>query len=120
MHIPEEVQGKSLYGILNGNSSTENHKESVLCEFNDCLAPATINNEYAGTHGLMCFDGQYKICVYDTANLGELYDLKNDPNEFSDLWDSEDHKGIKLQMQEKLIFKYMSTSSKGPRRVAEY
>ncbi len=120
MEIDDEIQGESLLPILTGEKAPYSHKEIVLCEFNDCLGPKTVSNAHQRTHGLMCFDGRYKICVYDTGEIGELYDLKNDPHEFIDLWKSEEHMQIKYKMLEKLLFKYMATSSKGSTRIAEY
>ena len=120
IEISKEVQGASLVPILTGERDPQRHKDSVFCEFNDALGPKTISNEHKGTHGIMYYDGHYKISVYDTGNVGELYDIWNDPNEFSDLWDSEDHTAVKSMMLEKLLFRYMGTASKGAERISEY
>jgi hypothetical protein len=37
----------------------------------------------------------HKLCMYHDKGLGELYDLRADPWEFEDLWDSAPHQSIK-------------------------
>ena len=34
----------------------------------------------------MMFDGRYKIVVHHGEEIGELYDLQEDPKEFDNLW----------------------------------
>jgi len=46
---------------------------------------------------------RYKITVYMNYEYGELFDLKNDPNELVNLWDSTEHQELKLEMIRKLI-----------------
>jgi hypothetical protein len=49
----------------------------------------------------MLFDGRYKLCLYHTHHLGELYDLAQDPGEFEDLWDSPAHQGLKALLMQR-------------------
>ena len=39
-----------------------------------------------------------KIVVYHGTNQGELYDLAADPDEFTNLWDSNEHDAMKLRL----------------------
>jgi len=41
---------------------------------------------------------RYKITVHFNKNYGELYDLKNDPGEFINLWDSPKHQPLKQEL----------------------
>ena len=42
---------------------------------------------------------KYKLSVYHHEDdLGELYDMENDPWEHSNLWDSPEHQSIKHQL----------------------
>ena len=38
----------------------------------------------------MIRDDRYKLIVYHGHDIGELFDLENDPDEFDNLWDDPD------------------------------
>jgi len=57
----------------------------------------------------MLRDVRYKLVMYHGIGLGELYDLDQDPGEFDNLWDDQDHSEIKLQM----IIKSFDASMQG-------
>jgi arylsulfatase A-like enzyme len=42
--------------------------------------------------------GNYKLSIYHGKELGELYDLENDPEEFNNLWDDEAHSELKNRL----------------------
>jgi uncharacterized sulfatase len=48
-------------------------------------------------------DDQYKITVYRNADYGELFDLKNDPDELRNLWDDHESRDLKKD----LLLKFM-------------
>lgn len=50
---------------------------------------------------------RYKITVYYGREFGELFDLKEDPNEHNNLWNSIDHKELKQDMLMKYIWAEM-------------
>ena len=93
---PDYLQGKSLLPIMTGDSSPDSHREYVRCEYFDSLDPHFTGG--TGTYGTMHRTRRYKLCVYHDKNLGELYDLQEDPWEFNNLWDSKDHQQIKHQL----------------------
>lgn len=112
IEIPYYIQGKSLLPVLQGN--IEKHKSHVICEYNDALDLPD------GTHGSMYFDGRYKIVVYHGKNVGEIYDLKNDPGEFNNLWDKEEYRELKSDLLLKHFDAMMASSSAGIRRSGKY
>jgi uncharacterized sulfatase len=48
-------------------------------------------------------DERYKITVYHKQDYGELFDLREDPNELRNLWDDPAAAGLKQQLLLKLI-----------------
>ena len=89
--IPDGMQGRSLLPILSGGASPDHHRDFVRCEYYDAL------DQPDGTFGTMYFDGRYKLSVYHGHNLGELYDLTEDPHEFDNLWDEPDYQSLKAR-----------------------
>ena len=72
-----------------------------------------------GTFATMYRDRRYKLIVYHGHNLGELYDLQEDPWEFDNLWDVPDQR----ELRDRLIYAsfdahVMLTTDVGSRRVA--
>ena len=78
--IPASMQGRSLAPILTGISADPHaHKETVLCDFNDSVGYSPVPHD---THATMTFDGRYKLVIYHSHGIGELFDLRDDPGEF--------------------------------------
>lgn len=90
--IPDEMQGKSLRPLLDGRASLHRHHDFVRAEYLDALDLPD------GTMATMYFDGRYKLSVYHSHGLGELYDLNTDPGEFDDLWNDPAHLDLKLDL----------------------
>lgn len=113
LEIPNYMVGKSLLPILQGEASPNHHREFVRTEYIDALDLP--DDSYA----TMYFDGRYKLNLYHTHNLGELYDLQNDPDEFTDLWDSPPHQVLKLQLLQQsfnatMLTMYPGLDRRGP------
>lgn len=117
MEVPYYMQGKSLFKLITDNSDPDFHKQSVITEFNDALGSA---RNSLPTHGSMNFNGRYKTVVYHDLNLGELFDLKEDPGEFNNLWEDPDHKDLKLELLHRHLDAMMATSSPGIERVGRF
>ena len=91
--IPEYVRGKSLLPILTGRSSPEHHRDFVRCEYHAALG--RMPND---SHANMIFDGRHKLVIYHGQEVGELYDLQEDPDEFRNLWDDPDRRAVKYDL----------------------
>ena len=48
-------------------------------------------------------DDRYRVSVFHGTGWGELYDLKDDPGEFENLWDDPAHARTRAAMTEKLL-----------------
>ena len=64
-------------------------------------------------------DERYKLTVYHDADLGELYDLKEDPWEFHDLWHDLAHTEIKHRLILESFNNHVNlTTNVGSKRIA--
>ncbi|MFV0246271.1 MAG: sulfatase [Qingshengfaniella sp.] len=63
-------------------------------------------------------DARYRISVYQDAGWGELYDLKTDPGEFTNLWDDPASREIKLAFLERLTQAELAAVDQAPAPVA--
>ncbi len=89
--VPEYIQGKSLMGILTGEIDKDTHRDKVYTEF--YFSTVLMHYIYA----TMMFDGRYKIAVHHGEEIGELYDLQEDPNEFHNLWNEKGYEELQNQ-----------------------
>lgn len=94
--VPYYMQGKSLLPVLKGEAPADYHKDAVYSEFYSCL-----KNCHDDIFATMYYDGQYKIVNFHGKDYGELYDLKNDPSEFENLWDNESYSKLKAELTKK-------------------
>lgn len=108
--IPEYISGKTLLPILLGDDPPGAHRDYVRSEYIDAL------DLPAGSVATMYFDGRYKLIRYHNHDLGELYDLEEDPGEFVDLWSSEEHQRLKLDLLQRSFDAHMRTLYPGPER----
>ncbi len=113
---PTGMQGRSLVPLLSGAAPLDTHKPYVLCEYFDALMIPDGN----GTRASMYFDGRYKLNVYHGLDLGELFDLQEDPSEFNDLWSDPAHAEIKCKLLARHFDAMMLVSDAGPERTAGY
>lgn len=114
---PDYLQGRSLLPILKGETSPEHHRDFVRCEYFDALDPHFTGG--SGTFATMYRDQRYKLCLYHDHDLGELYDLQQDPWEFNDLWFSDTHVAIKQHLILKAFHAHvLLTTDVGSRRIA--
>ena len=90
------MQGRSLLPVLR---EAQTVRDAAFVQF-DSQRPLVEKIAPARVHSLI--DEQWRISVYHDAPWGELYDLKADPGEFVNLWDSSAHADVKSRMLERL------------------
>ena len=110
LHIPERMQGRSLLPILSGEVPASMHRDFVRCEFYDALQADD------GTFATMYRDERYKLVVYHGHNLGEMYDLVEDPDEFEDMWDEPEAQPTKLELMRRSFDASMLAMDRGSLR----
>ena len=93
---PKAMQGKSLMSLLKGE--TKRHREFVRSEYFDALDVSFIQGDLS--YATMYRSEHFKLCVYHSHALGELYDLQNDPWEFTNLWNEPKFQSVKYTLLE--------------------
>ncbi len=107
------MQAKSFWSELQSG----NHRPSrdVFCEYYNSLIDGNGKN-----YGTMLRSGQYKIVVQHGLELGELYDLENDPGERNNLWFDDTMQSIKLDLMKKVCDKLVWNCDPLPMRIANF
>lgn len=107
-----DMQGQSLSPVL--GKGVDFHKETVVTDFNDSVATSEAKDD---TQASMTFDGRYKVVVYHShPGLGELFDLQDDPNEFTCRWDDPEYQTLKAELLQRHMDRMMGTICAGPER----
>jgi arylsulfatase A-like enzyme len=112
--ISKHVQGRSLLPILKGAADPDHHRDFVRCEYHD-----TLDRPYA-SHANMLRTDRYKLVVYHGHEVGELYDLEADPDEFHNLWDDPAMQETKHALIKQLFDAVMLAVDEGVERVGRY
>jgi arylsulfatase A-like enzyme len=113
LDVPATMQGKSLLPLLTGEERNEPHREFVRCEYYRALRGVQ-------SFGTMIRTKQHKLTVYHGHELGELFDLQKDPDEFDNLWDSPKHADIRFDLLRKNFDALALSADVGAKRTARY
>ena len=113
LEIPERVQGKSFYRVLTGEAGNASHRDSVYSEYYNAWT-------HERSYGTMLRTGKEKIVVYHGDEIGELYDLEEDPGEFNNLWDDPGHKERKLELLKQAFDRSVLTMDPTPPRLGAF
>ncbi len=73
------MQGKSLWDLLIDSNEEDSHRDDVYCEFYDDGR----GDDKLKVSSNMLRTEKFKLVVYSGMEHGELYDMKEDPNESS-------------------------------------
>jgi arylsulfatase A-like enzyme len=98
--IPEKMQGRSLRSLLTDPGAIDYHRDFVRCEYYSALNPHA-REHFSGSYATMIRDDRYKLIVYHGHDIGECFDLRNDPDEFDNLWDDPAIMPVKLSLMQR-------------------
>jgi arylsulfatase A-like enzyme len=91
------IQGRSLLPVIDGSATSV--RDAAFVQF-DSQRPLIGKIGPARVHTVV--DERFRLSLYHGVPWGELYDLKSDPGEFENLWDSAEHLPTKSRMLERL------------------
>ena len=111
--VPGTMQGKALTSILQGESSSDRHREFVRSEYYRALAGVQ-------SFATMVRSERFKQVVYHGHGLGELFDLEDDPGEFDNLWDDQRMAQIRHDHMAMNFDALAMASDVGQPRIARY
>jgi len=123
VEIPERMQGKSLRPILVGEGDPHHHRNSVRTEYYRTLSYLerhVIQQGGQGSFGTMIRDEQYKLVTYHGHEVGELYDLINDPSEFNNLWADPTYTDIRFRLMKQSFDSLAFAVDRGPEQVTRF
>ena len=107
--VPGGVQGRSLQPLIDGDRETI--YDYALIEH---------NNMAWGLNMKTLRSQDWRMTYYAGRSFGELYDLSKDPNEFTNLWDSEDYREVRDDLKSILLDRLISTEDFKQKREANY
>ena len=111
--IPDYIQGQSLMPILLGQAPESQHRKYVFSEYYNAWT-------HKHSYGSMLRTRDEKVVVYHGTDQGELYDLKNDPDEFENLWNDRSHTEIKMRLLKACFDASVFTMDPAPPRLGPF
>jgi len=104
-HQPPDMQGYDMTTILQDPNITV--RDCCLIEEDEEVTNIQIRLRHLITD-------KYKLTVYEGFDKGDLYDLRADPNELNNLWDT--HKEIRKELVYKLLQENLKVQARYPKR----
>ena len=104
--LPPHTQGISQLPVIRGE--TEMLRDWTLVDF-----LATVH-----LHQQTFVKGDWKLVVYRHADYGELYDLADDPDQHTNLFDRSDARGTRDRLMQDLVRANMTIAGTQPRRIS--
>lgn len=117
--VPEGVQGRSLRALLAGQAGARG-KDTVWADDREAYELEASGISHQGFHVMSVRSRNWKYVHYAGKPYGELYDLRNDPDEFENLWDSPDHRGLRNECRDVFLERLIATRDPLPAPVAHW
>jgi arylsulfatase len=102
---PPLLPGRSLVPLLSGEAASV--QDAVHVEFDE---------DYLGLRLRALVTDDWQITTYAGQDYGELYDLRNDPDQLVNRWDDPALRPMRLELQSRLLDRLTLTEPVRPRR----
>ena len=113
------IQGRSLRPLLLGEAGTKG-KECILAEDTESPELRARGLDPAGFRIKAVRTRDWKLIHYPGAPYGELYDLRNDPDEFENLWSAPRYGEKRREMEKLLLDRLCDSEDPLPQMVYEW
>ncbi|MEZ5943980.1 MAG: sulfatase-like hydrolase/transferase [Planctomycetaceae bacterium] len=113
LEVEPQIQGESFRQLLIDPSTPDEHRDDVYCEYTNSWT-------HHRSYGSMLRTDEFKLVVYHGTGEGELYDLREDPDEFENLWASPAAQAVKLQLMQRLFDRSFFTLDPMPPRLGPF
>ena len=113
---PLGMQGRSLYPLLRGKRTPDDHRQSVYAEHYLDQEPA---REQDSLYTMIRTD-KYKLVRSHGRDEGELYDLATDPDELNNRWDDPDYLEIRADLLAKMTDRMAETADPLPEQQGDW
>jgi arylsulfatase A-like enzyme len=129
LEIPLGVQGKSLQSIATTDETETGYDYAYMVSVsNGAYSPDYLGKSKRPEDGkitgktdtLTIRNHQWRFTYYTHSQDGELYDLENDPNEFTNLWDDPKYREKREELMMKLMTHTASARDPLPLRTRPY
>lgn len=114
--IYQGMQGISMKKLLLDATAEDKLHSVVFSEY----ANAMRHHSDCRAYVTMVADERYKLSYCHSTNQGELYDLVDDPEEFNNIYENEEMRGVRIMMLEKMVNSLAHTMDPLPEREAVY
>jgi len=94
---PAGIQGANLAPICRGETDSVQPATLIECRPTECSV-------YQQTF----ITDRYKLVIYRDGPFGELYDLRDDPDQFVNLWEAAAHQPVKHDLMQQLAQHHMT------------
>jgi arylsulfatase A-like enzyme len=101
------MQGRSLRAAMEGRD--DDAPEAILIENSSGELPH-LKLKTVQTR-------DWKMTVYAGQEYGELYDLRDDPQEFNNLWDAREYGDVKAELRARMVDLLVGSEDRLPRRL---
>jgi arylsulfatase A-like enzyme len=114
LHVSAGMQGRSLLPILSGKAEPGHHRDYVRCEYYAALPVGRDPAPNTGTRATMIRDRRHKLVVYHGTELGELFNLEQDPWEFENRWNDPDCADVRFRLTQQSFDALAAALDLGP------
>ncbi|TFF89521.1 MAG: DUF4976 domain-containing protein [Promethearchaeota archaeon] len=109
-HQPPDMQGFDITPIL--KNPEEKIRDCCYIENDEEIGPLKSRLRHLITE-------DYKLTVYESLdNFGDIYDIKNDPDELNNLWNDKKFGNERFKLLDKLLHESLKAQTRYPKRVA--
>jgi len=120
MPYPPGVQGRSLVPFLCERECPEEHRSGIYAEYYHSNPAHGFPDAYP-VYATTWRQRDYKVVVYHgTDDVGELYDLKRDPNEHENRWNDPGYRDIREEMVRRCFDAQVFTMDPLPERESSF